>query len=207
MGRLYALLVALAAGPASAQCVTPADMAAGAVFTRANGDRGTVAAIAPDLVRIAYSAGAGQSDQRIARHGLYVERQAVGSFPPDVIGVWYEAEIDYSYAGRPPLPRAGEVWRTTVRVSGESSDHSGMVTNLAATLAASFAFTEPRQVTLGGCAYDVLTATVTLRGEGRDEDRRSVWFPALGFGIETQVTDRAAGRAWTNGLTGLTPAS
>jgi hypothetical protein len=89
----------------------------------------------------------------------------------------------------------------------EMSDFSGTPQGGRERMTAVYAFLEPNEVTLSGCGYQVIPVEVRLTSRERDYTRRYAYFPALGFAIETRVTNNQTGTVDTNGITGLRAAT
>lgn len=206
---LVALMVALmVAGQAAAQCVTATSLASGVVFTRADGKAGLVSRVGDGLIQIDYRAGDPErTDRRVLRLGLYPVETRYSSAPAGVIGIWSNRRVEIGYTGRFAEPQPGRSWDTNLRFLAVSDDHTGIQTTRRDRATATYRFLDPQEVTLGGCSYTMIPVEAIIALGERTEVVRTAYFPDLGYGIETQVTDLTTGAVTTNGITAMRPAS
>lgn len=209
MGRVMVLagaaaLAVMVTGTASAQCVTAENLARGILFDRQGAGTTSAIALGGGVVQVNYDYGRdGYADRRDMAMGLYETALSSVSAPPDVIGVWSERTESRDFAGRFPAPEPGRTWETTITMRWEISDFSGMPQSGRDRAAAVYAFLEPMEVTVSGCAYQVIPVEVRMAWDEFDYTRRYAYFPAIGVAIETRVTDNLRGSARTTGITAL----
>jgi hypothetical protein len=194
----------MAGGPVTAQCVTAADLAGGILFDRQGAGTGSAIAVDEDTVQVDYDAGRrGYTDRRTMALGVYETEILSVSAPPDVIGVWSDRLENRSFVGRFPRPEAGRTWETRINMTWEMSDFSGIPQGGRERMEVAYVFLPPNDVTLSGCAYQVIPLEMRLRWDDNDYTHRYAYFPAIGVAIETQVTNHNAGWQNTHGITGL----
>ena len=111
----------------------------------------------------------------------------------------------YRFAGRPPVPTPGTSWKTTVSVK-ESQDigiRSGpVVTRYSYDV--TYSFQDTAEAKLSGCTYTIQPVEATFTGQNGHYSRRWIYFPDLGFGLETRQIDHRSGQDRKLGLTALT---
>jgi hypothetical protein len=202
------LVVTLGAGAAAAQCLTADDLARGILFDRQDAGTGSAIAMGEGAVQVDYRADSqGYADRRDMASGVYETRIVSVSAPPDVIGVWSERIESRDFSGRFPAPEAGRTWETRITTRWEISDFSGMPQSGRERISAVYSFLQANDVTLSGCAYQVIPVEARLTWEDGDLTRRYAYFPALGVAIETRETDHRTGEVYTHGITGMRAAS
>ena len=69
----------------------------------------------------------------------------------------------------------------------------------------SYSYLAESTATLSGCSYRILPVEATFINAETDLTRRFIYFPDLGFGLETRVIDRKGDASRELGLTSLTP--
>ncbi len=205
--KVIAVLLALLPGLAEARCVTAEDLATGIAFKRQDGRTGL--AVAQDggvLVDYATNPKGAWQDLRKTDRGIYeatwawtpTEEYYVGGGPG---GGW-----QYAIQGKPPEPEAGATWKTTVRVTEshyDGTESGGPV--LKYLLKAVYSFQDVKEAKLSGCTYRIQPVEATFTGKNTHFTRRWIYFPDLGLGLETRVTDHAGGEDRQLGLTALKP--
>lgn len=203
-GAAAVLAAVIAAGPVAAQCVTAADLARGVLFERQGEGLGSGVALPGGGVQVNYEHGRdGYADRRDMAMGLYETAVSHVTDPPDVVGAWSFLTESREHAGRFPAPEPGRTWETTITRRWEISDYSGMPQSGQERIAAVYAFLDPVEASLSGCAYQVIPVEVRLTSDERDVTRRYAFFPAIGMAIETRVTDHRTGEVVTHGITAL----
>lgn len=201
--RALALLL-LTASPAAA-CVTAADLADGIAFKRQDGRSGWAQADGAG-VSIDYASDPDNdwSDYRKTRLGIY---ESLWSWSPSdeaVMGQGPGAGYSYKLAGKPPAPAAGMAWASKVKVTETTDDGSeNGQQSQSYTLKVSYTAQAAKTVRLSGCSYTILPIEAHFTGDHTDLTRRWVYFPDLGFGLETRVTNHLTGEDRKLGLTAL----
>ncbi len=206
MMRTLALLL-LTALPAAAECVTPASLAKGVTFTREDSRSGLIRAERHGFaVDYATNSKTAWQDQRLSRFGIYdIEWH---STPTDdyFVGGGPGGNFSYKFSGKPPLPKADTTWSTTVseRKSLEAGLQSGPVISRSS-YKVTYSYLPTKTAKLSGCTYRILPVEAHFTNAETDLTRRFIYFPDLGFGLETRVIDRKGDKSRELGLTSLTP--
>lgn len=204
---LFALFVLSLPTLSAADCVTADDLATGISFTRQDGRSGLVQSDGKTIVvDYAVNSQTAWHDWRRTVYGVY--DIGWGWTPTDdyYVGGGPGGSYDYKFARKPPVPEANDGWTTTVRVT-ETQDNGTEFGPEKSRYSydVSYSFQEPKQVKLSGCPYTVLPVEATFTGSHGHYSRRWVYFPDLGFGLETRQTDHRTGETRTLGLTAMTP--
>jgi hypothetical protein len=206
-GALAAAVVLVGAAQAEAQCITPDVLDQGVAYTLADGEVGSVKRIEGGAIQINYrTADRTTSGRDVLRLGLYPVETSYSSAPADVIGVWSGLEVEIGYTGRFPEPRPGRAWETNLRFTSVSNDHSGVPRTNRDRATATYRFLEAQQVELSGCSYRMIPVEATILYDSRSEIVRTAYFPDLGYGIVTQVTNLGTGAVSSNGIAAMRPA-
>lgn len=190
---LFIVLAVLPAA-ATAQCLTGTSIDRGVVFKRQTGDAG-LAVRKGDAVQIDYVTNRPSvEDQHIARFGIYETRRDNYPYGPDMVGVG-TVVTETTYAKRGPEPAPGLAYQTTWRA--KVTDHAPvadgpLVSREKGTV--TFLYQEVKEVKLSGCTYRAMGVEATFQGPGGWTKQRWVYFPDLGFGLETRVTTAADDR-------------
>lgn len=178
--------MALLALPADAGCLTAASIDQGVVFRRADGHSGS--AIRKDgRIFIDYAAEDGvRIDLRQTRLGIYETAMTQLFIDEAAMGAGTEM-FAQRFAGKLAEPVAGGGWRGKVEVQFDA-DNPSVVESLAQGWVwdAEFSFLPEFSGTLSGCAYRVIPVEVRFRTASRVFDQRFVYFPQLGFGLESK---------------------
>lgn len=179
-------LVALLALPADAGCLTAGSIDQGVVFRRADGHSGS--AIRKDgQIFIDYAAEDGvRIDQRQTRFGIYETAMTQLFIDEAAMGAGTEL-FAQRFAGKLAEPVAGGGWRGEVKVHFDA-DNPSILEPLAQDWVwqADFSFLPEFSGTLSGCSYRVIPVEVRFRTASRVFDQRFVYFPELGFGLESK---------------------
>ena len=204
--RLLALLLSLPT-LAAADCVTPEDLSTGIAFTRQDGRGGLAKADGKTIVvDYAVKSQTAWHDWRRTTLGLY--ELAWGWTPTDeyYVGGGPGGSYDYKFSGKPPVPTPGKTWSTTVRVT-ETQDNGTEFgpEKTRYSYDVTYSFQATKEVKLSGCPYTVLPVEATFTGPQGHYSRRWIYFPDLGFGLETRQIDHASGEDRKLGLTAMTP--
>lgn len=186
--------------PARAAC-RPVDLARGIAFTRKDGSKGLARAEGKGI-RIDYVTNRGAwTDIRTVMNGVFEVSRTVEESVEPMVG---SSAPTYSWSYSPKIiqPADGATWSGRVKETVEVtiSDENATVERRRTRWDAIYRCFEPRDVTLSGCTYQVLTVEAAFSGEGGGRSQRWVYFPAIGLGLETR-RDGAS-----NGLVALTPA-
>ena len=192
---------------AQARCVTAADLASGIAFTRQDGHTGLIKGDG-DAVAIDYAANSktAWTDQRSALMGIYETGWTWVPTDDYYVGGGPGGGYRFKLGGTPPLPAAGTTWTTRIKVQeahDDGTESGGSVQRY--TLKASYSYQPVKDATLSGCSYKIMPVEATFTGSNTDLTRRWIYFPDLGFGLETRVTNHLTGEERKLGLTALTP--
>lgn len=206
----FALLcLARAALPtfAAARCVTADDLVPGVTFKRQDGRSGLAKADGK-TIEVDYAANSQTAWHDWRRTTLGIYDLAWGWTPTDeyYVGGGPGGSYTYKFAGKPPVPEARTSWKTTVSVV-ESQDigiESGPI-KTRYSFDVTYSFQDTKEANLSGCTYTILPVEATFTGKKGHYSRRWIYFPDLGFGLETRQTDHQTGEDRKLGLTALTP--
>jgi hypothetical protein len=185
--------------PARAAC-KPVDLARGIAFARKDGSKG-VARAEDDEVRIDYVTNRGAwTDIRRAKNGVFETSRTVEENEEPVVGS-SAPTYSWTYSPKIIMPTDGATWSGRVKETVEVtiSDENATVERKRRQWDAIYRCFEPREVTLSGCLYKVLTVEAAYSGEGSGYSLRWVYFPELGLGLETRRD------GVSNGLTAMGP--
>ena len=208
--RALALCLCLSS-PALAECVTPASLANGVSFTRQDGRQGLIHTEGKRFaIDYAVNSNTAWQDKRESWLGIY---DAEWTWVPTDT---YQAEggpggtFSYRFATQPPMPQAGTTWDTTVTERGAQAVRFklgpvAISQRDRTSYSVNYRFMAEATAKLSGCSYRVQTVEAVFRNKTTDLTRRWVYFPDLGFGLETQVVDRKGDASRDLGLTSLTP--
>ena len=200
---LSLLLVSLAA-PAEARCVVADDLGSGVHFRREDGRAG-VAVREGNKVRINYAAVADEwSDMRLAVLGIYETQGDFHFNTQETVGGGYP-RYTWTFAGRPPVPKPGKRWNTQVSQSrSEDIGTEVMPPPERSRYQATYTFLDSLEVTLSGCQYRVIPVEAATGTGTATLTQRWLYFPDLGFGLETRVAAHLPGTEDRRGLLTLT---
>jgi hypothetical protein len=210
---LLSSCLALVAGPALAACLDAGSIDRGVVFTRADGRSGS-AIRQGKAIAIDYAPGEAQwVDRRVARLGIFDQSGEVfrpGLAEGEAMVGGGPVSYVWKHASSPPEPAPGKTWSTTLRETTE--EEVGLESGpevIRRSYKASYSFSDPREVTLSGCSYRGITVEASYSAPGQSFERRWIYFPDLGFALETRSSDpRGHSPAGTRklGLSALRPA-
>ena len=202
LGSLALSLALVAPALAEARCVEAGDLRAGITFKRQDGRLGTVRAGKDrGVVLVDYDSAAALSrDSRRSLWGVYETRTTLNGRDGETVITW-------KFDPRPPEPVAGGGWAGSVREgrrgAGEAVAPPGFgsvekgeqeaVRKGIRGLRVSYSFLPERVVKLSGCKYRAIPVEAVFAGAGAGFSRRWVYFPDLGFGLETRRDGEANG--------------
>lgn len=208
---MKSVLLALALGAmpvvGAAECLKADSLAKGVSFSRADGRKGFAAMEGAELF-IDYAVGSKTAwfDQRRAQLGIYETEW--NSVPTDAyfVGGGPGGRFTYRFSGNPPVPAAGKTWSTKVyeKRSQEVGLESGPEVSRA-TYAVTYRFLPPVRADFSGCTYVAQPVEARFKAGTTDLTRRWIYFPELGFGLETRLTDNMTGEVRNLGLTAMAP--
>lgn len=206
--RLTAILaLCLAAPPALADCVTPDSLPRGVSFKRQDGHKGTIHFDSKDFaINYAADSKTAWEDERDSHLGIYDTAWTWTPTDEYVVGGGPGGYYSFKFSGKPPVPEVGQTWKSTISVA-ETQDNgteSGPET-YSYKLKVTYSFQDTREAKLSGCTYTIQPVEATFTGKNTHLTRRWIYFPDLGFGLETRVTDHQGGDDRKLGLTALTP--
>jgi len=198
----HALVALIFATPAAADCVTAANLATGITFTREDGRAGLVTGDGK-VVRIDYSTMPDDwTDKRVTRMGIYELEANFHYDPLPVVGGGYPY-YTWTYQSRGIAPIPGHSFRA--HIAQRREEDIGTETTPPPEISAydvTYRFLEAKEVALSGCPYTIIPVEADYPGGVM---QRWVYFPDLGFGLET-VPRRVEGCVLArNGLKSLTP--
>ena len=198
----FCLAIAL---PAHADCVTPDSLAKGVTFKREDGRSGVIRA-AGKMFEIDYASNSKGPwrDQRLSRLGIYDSEWHSNPTEAYIVGGGPGGDFSYKFSGKPPLPKADTTWATTVseRKSLEAGLQSGPVITRSS-YKVTYSFLPTKAAKLSGCSYTIQPIEAHFTNKDTDLTRRFIYFPDLGFGLETRVIDRKGDTSRELGLTAL----
>lgn len=175
-----------AALPAGAECLTADSIEQGVVFRRSDGHSG-FAIRKGGRISVDYAAEDGvRIDSRDTRLGIYETAMTQLMIDEAAMGAGTEF-FDQDFAGKPPVPEVGKGWQGRVAVHYDA-DNPSIVEPLARdwTYDADFRFLPEFTGTLSGCTYRIIPVEVDFTAGTTKLAQRFVYFPELGFGLETR---------------------
>jgi hypothetical protein len=181
--RLAAVCAALAS-PALADCVSFDDFAKGVTVKQADGSVWTARRGAHEVIRL---------DQTNAKgvYAKYVEG-AYGVYPAETTRNGIGTTAEYRYARTQPEPALGMDWTSNVRandIPAHDLSRQDWQRGKARVTAGDL-----RQVTIGGCDYQVMAVDMAMDVRGRTTVLHYAYFPDLRFGTQTRITYQDGGR-------------
>lgn len=193
--------------PAHAECVTADSLARGVSFKREDGRSGVIRAEGKAFsIDYASNSKGPWLDQRTSRLGIYDTEWHFNPTEDYIVGGGPGGDFSFKFAGKPPVPKADTAWSTTVseRKSLEAGLQSGPEITRT-TYKVSYSFMATKTAKLSGCTYTIQPVEARFTNKDTDLTRRFIYFPDLGFGLETRVIDRKGKASRELGLTALTP--
>jgi hypothetical protein len=169
--------------------VTQGDLTKGVLFTRKDGTTGQITAKGKALQVEYVTNRKGWHDSRTTRLGIFEthfsswlsDAVLVGSAPP---------VFDWSFSPSPPVPRPGVTWHTGIRQTetdvGYGTEMVELVSRRGSNIEATFTYLAEAEAKLSGCTYRILPVEATFKGRDSTFTRRWIYFPDLGFGLETR---------------------
>ena len=201
---LRALFLALTLAPAAhAGCLDFTSIEKGVAFARADGHKGLARTRDGGIfIDYALNTGTAWSDTRRTQLGIYERTWSWSPTDEYYVGGAPGAYYEYKRSGKQPEPRPGTTWSTNLRIdeTNDNGTEAGAQTDTTR-LKVSYSFLNAQEVTLSGCKYTAIP--VELRGPSAKLIRRWMYFPDLGFGLETRMTDPESGHDLKLGLTSM----
>lgn len=198
-----ALMLVPRAALAGAVC-KPVDLSKGIAFRRQDGTTGLARREGDGTVVIDYVTNRGnRTDRRRSRMGIYEtdrildssEEPVVGSAPPEFV---------QKFSARGPEPDSGQSWKTRVRQTRIDIGYGDYMKEVRSeshsAWQAEFRFLDGSEVKISGCYHLILPVEATFTSGKETRRQRWIYFPQLGFGIETGRDGVA------NGIVAMTPA-
>ena len=201
---LRTLALALLLSPmAQAACLDATSIPKGVVFTRADGRSG-IARASGGGIEINYAAKENfpWADHRQTTAGIFENAWTYAPTEEWIVGGGPGGTFEYRRSGKDPEPTPGTTWSTTIRLTfshDNGTEYGPDITR--SRTKATYSFLDAQEVTLSGCKYTAIP--VELRGTGAKLVRRWMYFPDLGFGLETRMTDPETGHDLKLGLTAM----
>ena len=187
MRRLALLLcLALTPGASLAECLTADSVLSGARFKRADGRTGRVVAKDGGIF-VDYAAGKGMwTDERQTHLGIY-ELNTTSYFSDEELIGSGETRQTWKFRGKPPVPEAGESWKPRISAHSVTDNSSEQgYQEWSGKFDAAFSFLPEIEAKLSGCTYRAVPVEATFLGDSGGFTRRWLYFPDLGFGLETK---------------------
>lgn len=203
------LALSLAALPSllRAECVTAESLAGGVTFKREDGHSGLIQTAGKGFaIDYATNSKTAWTDHSETLRGIY--ETGWQSVPTDeyYVGGGPGGDFSYEFTGKPPVPAAGKRWKT--KVSERKSLEAGLESGPEVTrtsYAVTYSFRASKTAQLSGFSYTIQPVEAVFQNNDTHLTRRWIYFPHLGFGLETRVTDHIGGSSRELGLTALTP--
>ena len=201
------LFMVICGAPAlvQARCVVAADLETGISFRREDGRAG-LARRQGALVHVTYAVSTDAwRDDRLAVFGIYETRADVHFDALPSVGGGHP-RYDWVFAGKTPVPQPGQSWTTRVRETRREDIGTAVAPPpQRKRFAVTYAFLPAQDVTLSRCSYTVIPVEAAI-GEGAGTNsQRWLYFPDLGFGLETRRPAHLPGKADRRGLLAMTP--
>lgn len=171
-------------------CTSYASLERGIVFKRKDGTRGLARRESDGSVVIDYVNNQGdRTDRRTVVKGVFETRRiysdsefpVVGSAPP---------EFTWKYSPKPVEPEAGGSWSGKVNELRDDVGYGAYMKEIHSrsrtTWKATYSFLQLGDANFSGCHYMTLPVEAVFTGEQGTRTQRWIYFPQLGFGIETK---------------------
>lgn len=193
MRLALALCLILSPFAAGAECLTADSVKSGVVFKRADGRSGRVVARDGGIF-VDYAAGKGLwTDERQTLLGIYELTATVFYSDEELIGTGATTQT-WKFRGKPPVPKAGESWKTRITDNTVISNSSEQgYEDWSGKFDAVFSFLPAIEATLSGCTYRAVPVEATFLGDNGGFTRRWLYFSDLGFGLETKRDGQGIG--------------
>lgn len=205
--RITAITLLLAALPAiaSARCVTADDLAQGITFKREDGRTGLIQAKDGALVvNYATNPKGAWQDLRVTERGIYEISRASTPTEDYIVGGGPGGYFTYKRSGTPPEPMPGKIWKTKVSQKLATDDGTEFGSKVArSSYQATYSFLPVTEAKLSGCTYRIQPVEVQYKASNTDNMQRFIYFPDLGFGLETRTVNHKNGEDVQLGLTAL----
>jgi hypothetical protein len=185
-------------------CTSFAELERGIVFKRKDGSQGLARRESDGTVVIDYVNNQGdRTDRRKVVQGVFEtwrkyadsEYPVVGSAPP---------EFSWKFSPKPVVPEAGRSWSGKVSEVRHDVGYGAYMkeihSRVRTTWKARYSFLETGDAIFSGCHYMTLPVEAVFTGEQGTRTQRWIYFPQLGFGIETKRDGVA------NGITAMSAA-
>ena len=174
----------------AASCTSYAELGRGIVFKRKDGSRGLARRESDGTVVIDYVNNQGDRvDRRKVVKGVFEtwrkysdsEYPVVGSAPP---------EWTWKFSPKPVEPEAGGSWSGKVNELRDDVGYGAYMKEIHSrsrtTWKATYSFLQTGEANFSGCHYMTLPVEAVFIGEQGTRSQRWIYFPQLGFGIETK---------------------
>jgi hypothetical protein len=181
---------ALIGRAAAEDCTAPADLGRGVSFKRKDGSRGLARRESDGSVVIDYVNNQGdRTDRRTVVKGIFEVRRiysdsefpVVGSAPP---------EFTWKYSPKLVEPEAGGSWTGKVNELRDDVGYGAYMKEYhnrsRTTWKATYSFLQTGEANFSGCNYMTLPVEAVFTGAQGTRTQRWIYFPQLGFGIETK---------------------
>jgi hypothetical protein len=100
-------------------------------------------------------------------------------------------EFDRSFSPQPSEPQPDKSWSSKVHQIetsvGFGTEMIRLVNRIQSDFIAKYTFLTMAEAELSGCTYRILPVEATFTGNGGSHSQRWIYFPDLGFGLETVV--------------------
>lgn len=206
--RLTLCFALLLSSPAFADCVTKDDLAVGVAFKRQDGRAGLIKAKGKTFeINYAVESKTAWQDERDALMGIYETGWAYTPTDEYYVGGSPGGLYSYKFAKKPPVPAEDATWQSKVKVTetqDNGTEYGPEESHFNLTVV--YSYQTIKEAKLSGCTYRIMPVEATFTGENTHLTQRWIYFPDLGFGLETRVTMHNAGEDRKLGLTALTPA-
>lgn len=193
--------------PVHAECVTVDSLTKGVTFTRQDGRTGLIRAAGKAFeIDYATNSKTAWADERLSRLGIYDQSWHWSPSDEYYVGGGPGGDFTFKFKGKPPVPAKTTSWNTTVseRKSLEAGLESGPVISRAS-YSVTYSYQASKTAKLSGCSYTIQPIEATFQNKDAHLTRRWIYFPDLGFGLETRVIDHKGKDSRELGLTALKP--
>ncbi len=166
------------------------------VFKRQDGSHGRLQSVGDKIV-IGYVTGRDPwEDERTTLVGVYEQARDLNENEGDLVGS-SPPSWEWKFSPKVTVPQAGDGWAGTVKDVVQNVTYGAAmkanVPRFKTSYKANLAFLPETTAKLSGCTYRMIPGEAVFTGPDKSRSQRFVFFPDLGFGLETKRDGAANG--------------